>query len=318
MKEPARLAGLAELVRRQCQGPAPDGVRALAAWLVGHHGDAVQAVLFYGSCLRTGNEREGVADLYLLVDGYRAAYPGWAARAFNSLLPPNVFYVERPVAGGTVRAKYAVLSLGHFRHGTSPRWFPSYLWGRFTQPVRLLWARDAEVAAQVHESLAQAVTTFVTRVVPCLPARFDAAALWRDGLAMSYRTELRAEKKGRAGQLFDAYRPYYEALTAAAVAAVPLAVGGTEVPGEYQAVIAPGARRRCRLAWALRRAQGKVLSLLRLGKAAFTFQGAMDYVAWKLERHSGVRVELTPRVRRHPLLFGWGLLWRLYRRGVLR
>ncbi len=73
-----------------------------------------------------------------------------------------------------------------------------------------------------------------------------------------------------------------------------------------------------KLAWLGRIAQGKLLSLLRLAKAAFTFQGGVDYLVWKLERHTGWPIELPDRVRRHPLLYGWGMLWRLYRQGVFR
>jgi hypothetical protein len=47
-------------------------------------------------------------------------------------------------------------------------------------------------------------------------------------------------------------------------------------------------RQRWARAWALRRACGKALNALRLAKAAFTFEGGADYLAWKIERHSGV------------------------------
>ena len=73
-----------------------------------------------------------------------------------------------------------------------------------------------------------------------------------------------------------------------------------------------------RAAWALRIAQGKLLSVARLLKALFTFDGGLDYIAWKLERHSGVPVEIPDKVRRYPLIFVWGLFWKLYRRGVFR
>jgi hypothetical protein len=86
----------------------------------------------------------------------------------------------------------------------------------------------------------------------------------------------------------------------------------------YTVRIAQRTRKLGRAGWQLRRMQGKLLSLLRLMKATFTFQGGMDYIAWKLERHTGVPVEVSPKVRRHPLIYGWGLLWRLYRRGVFR
>ncbi|HKY89451.1 MAG TPA: hypothetical protein VJM11_00365, partial [Nevskiaceae bacterium] len=70
--------------------------------------------------------------------------------------------------------------------------------------------------------------------------------------------------------------------------------------------------------WSRRKRLGKPLNLLRLAKAAFTFDGAMDYVAWKVERHSGVKVEVSEWQRRHPLLAAPGLYLRLKRRGVIR
>jgi hypothetical protein len=53
-------------------------------------------------------------------------------------------------------------------------------------------------------------------------------------------------------------------------------------------------------------------------KALFTFEGGLDYVAWKLERHSGQPVHVPTRVRRYPLIFVWGFFWQLYRRGLFR
>lgn len=70
------------------------------------------------------------------------------------------------------------------------------------------------------------------------------------------------------------------------------------------------------LQWGLRRVQGKFLSVARLIKASFTFDGGIDYLAWKISRHSGVKIELTPWQRRHPLLAGIVLFWRLRRRGA--
>ena len=56
----------------------------------------------------------------------------------------------------------------------------------------------------------------------------------------------------------------------------------------------------------------------RLLKAACTFDNAIEYVAWKVERHSGYRIEPTPFQRRHPLLAAPRLYWRLRRLGVFR
>jgi hypothetical protein len=53
-------------------------------------------------------------------------------------------------------------------------------------------------------------------------------------------------------------------------------------------------------------------------KAVLTFENGVDYIAWKLERHSGRQISVNDRLRRYPLLFGWPLLWRLLRERVLR
>ncbi|MBW1980227.1 MAG: hypothetical protein JRJ12_03315, partial [Deltaproteobacteria bacterium] len=56
----------------------------------------------------------------------------------------------------------------------------------------------------------------------------------------------------------------------------------------------------------------------RLLKAAFTFEDGLEYVLWKIERHSGVKVEVSRRLQQHPLLAAAVLSWRLYRRKAFR
>ena len=70
--------------------------------------------------------------------------------------------------------------------------------------------------------------------------------------------------------------------------------------------------------WRRRRRLGRPMNLLRLLKAASTFDNAADYVAWKVERHSGYRIEPSEFQRRHPLLAAPALYLKLRARGVLR
>src|SRR5690606_13814062 len=77
-------------------------------------------------------------------------------------------------------------------------------------------------------------------------------------------------------------------------------------------------RHRFRRLWRIRQSVGKLLTVLRLAKGVFTFEGGMDYILWKIERHSGVRATATPWPRRHPLLASPLLAWRLYRTGAFR
>lgn len=311
---------LTTLIDQESSSPAPPGVRALADELLNLYGDAAQAILFYGSCLRTGDDSDGIVDLYLLVDSYRTAYRSRRQAFTNKLLPPNVFFLELPVRDRVVRTKYAVLTLEVFQRGTSEQWFHSYLWGRFAQPVGLIYARDSQVASQVRAALARAVITFMTRVLPQIPESFTARDLWRQGLLLSYRAELRSERPQNLIHLFDHAVDYYEQLTQAAMAAVPFAVEVVDRSAgfHYKADIPARVRKRNRLAWGMRNAQGKMLSILRLSKAFFTFEGGLEYIQWKIERHSGVQVEWTPRLRKHSLLAVVVLGWRLYRRGGFR
>jgi hypothetical protein len=283
------------------------------------HGEAVKAVLVYGSCYRTA-EPDGVVDLYVLVERYSAFYRRRAPAVANRLLPPSVFAIETRFAGTVVRAKYAVLSLPDFARGTSTRALQSYLWGRFAQPVGLAYASDPAVARRVAEGLASAQVTFAIRVVPMLPERFAAADLWRVGLALSYGTELRAERMDRAEHLHAADADHFDTVTRAAVCALPWPVTAIETGDgvRYAAMIPAWHRAGARMSWTVRRALGKSVSVLRLIKGLFTFEGGLDYIAWKIERHSGVPVEMPSRARRKPLLAGWVVAWRLYRRGAFR
>lgn len=307
------------LIRRTASRPAGDAVNALANRVLARHGASVQAIVFYGSCLRSGDDRGGMVDLYAIVDRYRSAYPSRVLALLNKMLPPNVFYLEIPFEGRVVRAKYALLSLCDLERGVSTAWFHSYLWGRFAQPTAVVYARGPEAAERVHAALGQSVVTFLTRVIPCLPARFSVKDLWRRGLSLSYRAELRAERPEKVAGLFQASSDYYQKITAAALPALPFPVHGCEaLPGGFESRISSGRRRLCRAGWKARSLQGKGLSLLRLLKGAFTFAGGLDYILWKIERHTGVAVEVPPRLRNHPVLALCVLSWRLYRKGAFR
>ena len=164
------------------------------------------------------------------------------------------------------------------------------------------------------------MTTFLNRCLPHLPASGRVRDLWQQGLQLSYGAELRAETSGRAAELTEAGADYYLAATRLLAGSLRYGMALEEhADGLRYHTSIPAARRRAsRITWPLRKAQGKLLSVLRLLKALFTFEGGLDYIAWKLERHSGQPIEIPERVRRWPLIFIWGLFWQLYRRGIFR
>lgn len=280
-------------------------------------GSSLEAVLLYGSCLRSHEIGDGVVDFYAVVNSYSEAYPERYLAVLNAWLPPNVFFLEVSAQEKKFRAKYAVVSMADFEQGTR-YWFHPYLWARFAQPSRLLYARDDMVRTRVHQALAHAVVTFLKSSLPLLESSaVSAEIIWTNGLTQTYAAELRPERSTRARQLVELNLDDYARLTRCAVAAL---AGTLEVlpDGNYRCLTGVAERRNSLRHWRLRRWQGKVLSVLRLSKAAFTFHDSINYAAWKIERHTGVRVEVTPLLRRHPLLWGLKVSWQLLRRGVMR
>lgn len=302
---------------------APEPVRPVAplvALLQARYGRNLGAVLLYGSCLHSG-DLNGLFDLYAVVDNYKTAHRSRLGAWLNALLPPNVYYLEAELnAGQKLRAKYALITLQDLQAGVSPRRFNPYLWARFCQPTALVWVRDQGTWQEMHTALSEAVCTFLRCSLPLVPAKLSTQDLWQQGLSWTYRTEFRPEQPDRQEQLFKASAAYYRAITPLVLTQMKLAepLAGSAEKKEYQSDMPLFRRRLARMAWQGRIVQGKLLSVLRLMKAAATFQGGVDYIIWKIERHSGLHMEVGPFLRRHPLLALCTLSLRLYLKGGVR
>ena len=307
---------LQQLLTAELDQPAPPAAQALALELASRGGGATVAVLYYGSALRA-ESLEGVLDFYVLLDDVRAWPGAWLARQANRLLPPNVGYVETVHAGQRVRAKFAVMSSAQFAARVTTDSLDTTIWARFSQPALLVWSRSDADHAVVVDLLVAAVGCAATWAAWLGPLAGTAEDFWRALFARTYAAELRVEKQTRALDIVGKAPARYAALLPPAwdLAGVHHARGhdgilATQVPPEQ--------RRSAARRWSWRARLGRPLNILRLLKASFTFEGAMDYALWKVERHSGVRVEVAPWQRRWPLLAAPWLYWKLRRRGVLK
>jgi len=311
---------LLALVEAELAQPVSPGARALAERIRARHGAAVRAVLFYGSCLRRGDDQEGVLDLYVLVEDYRSAYASWAHAAMNRLLPPNVFYLEARVGDRLVRGKYAVLACRDLTRLTSARTFEPYFWARFAQPCAFIYAADEQVRREVAAALSAAILTTVGCGVPLVAPRFSSRELWTTTWSETYRAEVRAERPGAAEALWASAPDRYERLTRLALPALPYPTVADETsdPILFTVDLPHAAPRRARRVWRVRRVYGKAMFLLRILRNALIFEDGVDYVLWKIQRHSGVEVDHRWRERRHPLLALGAEAWRLYRSGAFR
>lgn len=274
--------------------PVPDAAKRIAAALSGRYPGA--AIFLYGSGVSVSageNPSDILFDYYVIAPDYDGAIEDAFERLAARALPPNVYYVEIDAPEGRLRAKYALLSVAAFERLVSRRTFHSYFWARFAQPMRLASCPEA-LRQRMTEAVATAVETFLERAKGLAPEGAGWRAVWLAGMNASYRAELRAEGRGRAEMLIDAYGEWP---SRTAVLALPEVAGG----------------KRAALAWRLRAVAGGFLSVARLLKATTTFKGGLDYIAWKVKRHAGVDVGVRPWERRHPFIAAPVVAARYYR-----
>ena len=261
------------------------------------------AVLFYGSNLRTGS-LEGVLDFYVLLPGTR-----------ERGLWPRVSYREKPSGEIVLRAKIATMTLATFAEAARGETLDTTIWARFVQPSALIWQRDGAARDEVIHAIADAAVTAARLAVVLGPASGTPDDYWAALFRETYRAEFRVENAGRERSILSVNRAHFDGLLPLALDAAAIAFHRED--GRLTPAIAPAERTRMAGWWRKRRRMGKPLNIARLLRASTTFEGAARYAAWKIERHTGVAVKLTPWRERHPILAAPAVLlavWRARRR----
>jgi len=140
-------------------------------------------------------------------------------------------------------------------------------------------------------------------------------------IEVSYAAEVRPESAGRAAAVFEAQRDFLEpafreVLEAAErdgeVVRLPRPDGA--VADAWRLASPPGARERRR--WQRYFRASKVRATTRWLKHVATFDDWLTYIQRKVERRTGMQVDVTPLERRLPLLLLWPKVFRVL--GALR
>lgn len=299
---------VAQSLTREISTPVGDFAARL-----GNAADAL-AVLFYGSNLRTGS-LEGVLDYYVLLPGPaesgiwpRVSYHEW----IHASMPG-----EGSHGGETLRAKVATMTLAKFHDAAAGVLLDTTIWARFVQPAALVWQRDEDTRGEVTHAIADAAVTAARLAAVLGPASGTPDDYWTALFRETYRAEFRVEKAGREQSILTANRAHFDGLLPLALDAAGISVrsdGARLTP-----VIPPPERKRVVDWWRKRRRMGKSLNIARLLRASATFEGAARYAAWKIERHTGIAVKLTPWRERHPILAAPAVLlsvWQARRRAA--
>lgn len=298
---------LASLVAAELQVPVPAEVGSVARKLRDELGGV--AVLFYGSVLRT-RALGDLLDFYVLTDHPTDSH---RPRRRAGWLWPDVSYHEVELGDALIRAKVATMPLRVFERAVTGATLDTTIWVRFAQPCALICATDSTYKSRIERAVGQAIATAARFAAALGPRSGRAEDFWAALLRETYRAELRVEPPGREQTILSHAPERYNRL-------LPLAWKADDIPfsrsGEMLSPTMERGRRTALVkAWRKRAACGKLLNAARLVKAAFTFEGAARYGLWKIERHTGVRIELTPWRERHPVLAAPAVLWRVFRAG---
>ncbi len=286
------MSRLRDLVAAELSVSTPTPITTFAEQLATIFPDA-RAVLFYGSILRTG-DLSGVLDYYVLTDRPPKGWRGF----FTRILWPDVSYHELTVGGEVLRAKVASMTLEQFQRAAADATMDTTIWARFVQPCALIWAGEG-AREQVIDAVTDACRTAARYAQALGPIGGAPHALWTALFQETYKAELRVEKAGREVSILTFDPGRYDRVMEA-------------VQADQGGALGEGEQSRVRKAWTPRKLLGKPLNAARLMKASFTFQGAARYAAWKIERHTGVAVEVTPWRERHPILAAPGVLLKVW------
>jgi len=255
-------------------------------------------------------------DLMLICDRPRLFYDamhraGFLARSprvlglLDPLLPPT----QIRLAHGEGLVKASVLSTAAMARATSAQRKDQFVAGRLFQDVHVVWARDDAFAGVILKAVESARLVTLDWVSPDLPERFDVPQYVRQLLRTSFRFEVRPETRGRADALYEAQAsrllPIFDD-----VLKVLSSQGRLQSLGEGMYSLGRSAskgeafRRRVFMEWS------RVRATARWPKHAVTFDGWLDYILRKAERHSGETIVLTPLERRFPLILLWPKVFR--------
>jgi hypothetical protein len=308
---------------RSFVGASRNQVLAAASTLARLGGGAVAGIVFFGS-RRSGAARAdswSAHDFFVIVRAYLPFYEALHARGVIHRGPRLMALVSRVLPPSQVslrleedepfHAKCSVIDLRSFRRETSFRRRDHFCIGRLFQPSEVVYAASKEIAEDLLDALVSAHTETYSWVRPWLAPRFDAPGYCLTLLRVSLGQEIRPEPEGRAQALFAAQEaelvPAYALLLRDLVAAGELSPG----PEGFALVRPVGFAERLRLRayfW-----RSLVRATVRWAKHIVTFEGWLDYIVRKVQRHEGTALELSPRERRLPLLFLWPRLFRYLR-----
>ncbi|RME25257.1 MAG: hypothetical protein D6806_08165 [Deltaproteobacteria bacterium] len=282
------------------------------------YGRRIIGIFMYGSVLSSVTRSStSFPDFFVITDGYRGVFRSFLHWLLAWPLPPHIYHLSLPDGRN---CKYNLVSLRRFRRECSRRAKDIYILGRFGKRVALVYARDGEARKALGQCCFDAMRNVALWTARGAEGDFDGREFTLDCLNLSYRGETRVEAVSKVAKLFEAEKDFYLQIYPGLLEKDPRLHALLEKtgPGSWRP---RGGRlalwwRRTRLRWFLKKS--RIRGILRWPKFLVTVDNWVDILLAKIERTKGIKIELTPRERRWPLIFGWPYFFRLLRAGAIR
>ena len=328
MTEPTSPSSAARVVRQFPGASAkppdqvPPEVRDVVDLLQDACGRNVVGVIFFGSRLLGTSPGEGsAADLFVVVENYLRFYESIGSRlptsrhsgimaALNRALPPNIISLNEP-GGLRAGAKCFIVTEGDLAHGLSSDAKDHFFRGRLSQRVHIVYARSEKDLVAMERRIEAARYLTLDWVPMFLGESFNVMEYCQRMLEVSYAGEIRPEARSRVTEVYGAQSSFFR-LAYGRVLQEAVSEGDLVSEGDrFRLVKRPSRRQRWRIGHFFRRS--KFRATVRWFKYMLTFDDWLDYIVRKVERRSGVRIELTKSERRMPIVFLWPKAFRVIR-----
>ncbi len=276
------------------------------------------AILAYGSCLSQVTKTETSApDFFVLVDRYKTFYSSWLHRGLNHILPPNIYHFTI----NKHTAKYNVISIPALNKHTSKNAKDSYLVGRFSKRMALLFSKDDRTEDEVVMAQARAMRTAAKRTYPLLPKFFSLQDFAKASIRLSYLGDVRVEANDKIDRIFTAEKEFYEQAYETILEEMkeaPFYLQSGQTPQTYEKVSKGFSDAVDRWKTKLFLSRSRLRAQLRWPKGIFTVDNWIDYLIHKIERTKGITIELTPKQRKYWYIFGWKVFFSLRKQKLIK
>jgi phosphatidate cytidylyltransferase-like protein len=286
--------------------------------ILSHYGNKVVGIFMYGSKLSAVTATAtSFPDFFVITEGYRGVFKKISHWALSYFLPPHIYHLR---LDEQLRCKYNLVSLKRFQRECSRRAKDIYILGRFGKRVALIYARDAQARRKLTDCCFNAMSNVVPWTLRGMQKPFSEKDFTLSCLNLSYAGETRVETSSKVPKLFESEKEFYLETYPAFLKKHPKAQKLAQLTsnGSYRPSGGRFVRwlRRIRFRWFLRRS--RIRGILRWPKFLVTVDEWVDIILSKIERTKGIKLDVTDRQRRHPLIFAWPHFFRLLRSGAIK